>query len=84
MNTKSAMENLQKITREKEAQMKTRRGSKIVEKNRSRRRVEKSKKRRHVEYLVVGYKVVIAFIIIFEMCKKEVYNEKIQFVQMII
>jgi hypothetical protein len=71
MNAKSAMEKLQIIAREKEAQMKARRGSKIVKKNKSRRGVEKSKKRRHVEYLDVGCKVIIAFIFIFEMCKKE-------------
>ncbi len=45
-------------------------GSIIVEKNKSRRGVEKSIKM-SVEYLIVGCKVVIAFIIIFGMCKRE-------------
>jgi uncharacterized membrane protein len=45
-------------------------GSGVIEKNRSRRRIEKSKKR-SVEYIVVGYKVAVAIIIIFKMCKKE-------------
>jgi hypothetical protein len=46
-------------------------GCEIVEKNRNKIGVEKSKKRRHVEYLVVSYKVVAAFIIIFGMCRRE-------------
>jgi hypothetical protein len=45
-------------------------GSEIVEKKISRRRVKKSTKR-SVEYLAVGYKVTITFIIIFGMCKRE-------------
>ncbi len=49
---------------------KGKRRSKIVEKNKSRRGVEKSRER-NVEYLAVGYKVVITFIIIFEMCRKD-------------
>ncbi len=44
-------------------------GSGIVKNNRSRRGVEKSRKR-SVEYLAVGCKVVLAFITIFEMCRK--------------
>jgi Uri superfamily endonuclease len=51
--------------------MKARGGSKIIEKNRIKRGVEKSKKRRHVEYLVVGYKVDVTFIIIFRMCRRK-------------
>jgi hypothetical protein len=50
--------------------MKARGGSEILEKNRSRRGVEKNKKR-SVEYSVVGYKVIVAFIIIFGMCRRE-------------
>ncbi len=50
--------------------MKARGGSEIVEKNRSRRGVENNKKR-SVEYSIVGCKVGITFIIIFEMCKRE-------------
>jgi Uri superfamily endonuclease len=46
-------------------------GSGIVEKNKNKRGVEKSKKRRHVEYLAIRCKVVVAFIIIFGMCKRE-------------
>jgi hypothetical protein len=42
----------------------------IVENNLSKRGVEKSKKR-NVEYSVVGCKVVVAFIIISRMCKRE-------------
>ncbi len=53
------------------AQMKARGGSKIVEMNKSRRQIEKSKERRSVQYSIIGYKVTIAFIIIFVMCKKE-------------
>jgi hypothetical protein len=45
-------------------------GSEIVEKNKSKRGVEKNRER-NVEYLVVGYKVTVAFIIIFKMCKRE-------------
>jgi hypothetical protein len=52
--------------------MKARGGSRIIEKNISIKGVEKNKKRRSVEYLVVGCKVVVVFIIIFEMCKKGV------------
>jgi hypothetical protein len=37
-----------------------------------------------VEYLVIGYKVTIAFIIIFGCVEGKAYNEKIQFAQMII
>jgi hypothetical protein len=51
--------------------MKARGRSRIIEKNRIGKGVEKSKERRHVEYLVVSYKVAIAFIIIFEMCKRK-------------
>ncbi len=51
--------------------MKTRGGSGIVEKNKNRIGVEKSKTWRHVEYSTVGYKVVVAFIFIFGMCKKK-------------
>jgi hypothetical protein len=51
--------------------MKARGGSKIVEKNKSRRGVEKSRKRRHVEYSAVGCEVVVAFIIIFRMCRRK-------------
>jgi hypothetical protein len=47
--------------------MKARKGRGIVENNRSKRGVEKSKER-SVEYSVVGFKVVVAFIIIFGMC----------------
>jgi hypothetical protein len=49
--------------------MKARKGSIIVENNRSRISIEKNKKRRHVEYSTIGYEVVSAFIIIFEMWK---------------
>ncbi len=49
--------------------MKARKGSIIVEKNRSRITIEKNKERRHVEYSTIGCKVVLAFIIIFGMCK---------------
>jgi hypothetical protein len=51
--------------------MKSRGGSKIVEKNRSRRGIEKNKERKNVEYSTVSYKFVTAFIIIFGMCKRE-------------
>jgi hypothetical protein len=44
--------------------MKVGKGSEIIEKNKSRRGVKKSRERRHVEYLVVGCKVIVAFIII--------------------
>jgi hypothetical protein len=50
--------------------MKVRGGSRIIEKNISIKGVEKNKER-SVEYLVVGCKVVVVFII-FEMCKKGV------------
>jgi hypothetical protein len=66
------------------AQTKTKGRSGIVEKNKSRRGVEKSKMWRRVEYLVIGCKVVATFIIIFGMCRRKAYNEKIQFAQMII
>jgi hypothetical protein len=42
-------------------------GSEIVEKNKV---VEKGRERSRVEYLTIGCEVV-AFIIIFEMCKRE-------------
>jgi hypothetical protein len=45
-------------------------GSILVEKNKSRKGVEKNIKR-SVEYSIVGCKVVIAFIIIFGMCRRE-------------
>ncbi len=48
-------------------QTKARRGTRIVENNKSRRGVEKSRERKNVEYLVVGYKVVVAF----GMCRNE-------------
>jgi hypothetical protein len=51
--------------------MKARGGSRIVEKNRSRRGVKKSKEKRCIEYSAIGYKVIVAFIIIFGMCKRE-------------
>jgi hypothetical protein len=53
------------------AQMKARGGGKIVEKNKNKRGDEKSKMWRCVEYLAIGYKVIIAFIIIFGICKNE-------------
>jgi hypothetical protein len=53
------------------AQTKAVTGSGIIENNKNRRGVEKNKKRRCVEYLAVGCKVVSAFIIIIEMCRKE-------------
>jgi hypothetical protein len=43
----------------------------IVEKNKSRRGVENSRERRCVDYSTGGYKVIVAFIIIFGMCRKE-------------
>jgi len=49
--------------------MKARKGSIIVEKNRSRITIEKNKEIRHVEYSTIGCEVVLAFIIIFRMCK---------------
>ncbi len=51
--------------------MKARGGSGIVEKNKSRKGVEKSTKRKLVKYLIIGCKVVVTFIIIFRMCRKE-------------
>jgi hypothetical protein len=51
--------------------MKVGRRSKIVEKNRSRRGVAKSSEKRCVEYSTIGCDVVIAFIIIFKMCRRE-------------
>jgi hypothetical protein len=51
--------------------MKARGGRRIVEKNKSRRGVEKSRKKRCVEYSAISYKVVVTFIIIFEMCRRE-------------
>jgi hypothetical protein len=52
------------------AQIKAGGGSKIVEKNISKRGVENSRER-NVEYLAIGCQVVIAFIIIFGMCRRE-------------
>jgi hypothetical protein len=52
--------------------------------NISRRGIEKSKERRSVEYSIVGCKVTTAFIISSECVEGKVYNEKIQFAQMII
>jgi hypothetical protein len=46
-------------------------GSGIVEKIKSRRGVAKSRERRNVEYLVIGCRVTVAFIIIFGMCRRE-------------
>jgi hypothetical protein len=46
-------------------------GRGIVENNKSRKGVKKSRKGRRVEYLVIGYKVTSAFIIIFRMCRRE-------------
>jgi len=51
--------------------MKARGGSGIVGKNINRRGIEKNRKRTNVEYLVVGYKVIVTFTIIFKMCRKE-------------
>ncbi len=51
--------------------MQVRGGSEIIEKNRSRRGVEKKKEKRNVEYSAIGYKVIVAFIIIFRMCRRE-------------
>ncbi len=77
MNLESAIEKLQRIPKEKEMQKSEHRGgSIIVEKNRSRRGVEKSRSQRRVDYLVIGYKVVVTFIIIFGMCRWKKYNEK--------
>jgi hypothetical protein len=45
-------------------------GSRIVDNNISKRGVEKSKKK-NVEYSAIGCKVVVAFIIISRMCKRE-------------
>jgi hypothetical protein len=42
----------------------------IVEKNKSRRGVENNKER-SVEYTTIGYKLITAFIIFFEMCRRE-------------
>jgi hypothetical protein len=42
--------------------------SEIVEKNKV---VEKGREKRCVEYLTIGCEVVVAFIIIFEMCRRE-------------
>jgi hypothetical protein len=51
--------------------MKARGGSKIIEKNKCKIRVDKSRKRRHVEYSTISCKVVVTFIVIFEMCRRE-------------
>jgi hypothetical protein len=51
--------------------MKIGKGSEIVEKKRSRRGVEKNMERKNVEYLAIGCKVVVTFIIIFKMCKRD-------------
>jgi hypothetical protein len=51
--------------------MKARIGSGIVEENRSRKGVAKSSEKRHVEYSTIGCDVVIVFIIIFKMCRRE-------------
>jgi hypothetical protein len=45
-------------------------GSKIVEKNRSRKGIENSRMR-SVEYSTIGYKVIVALIIIVKMSKRE-------------
>ncbi len=45
-------------------------GSGIIEKNKNRRGVEKSRERT-VEYLIISYKVIATFIIIYGMCKRE-------------
>jgi hypothetical protein len=80
MNVKSAIwltttNSKGKRKAEEWTQTKARGGSGIVGKNWNRRGVEKSRERSD-EYLAIGYKVIIAFIIIFGMCRK-VYNVKI-------
>jgi hypothetical protein len=45
-------------------------GNEIVEKNKNKRGFEKSREK-SVEYLAVGCKVAVVFVIIFEMCKRE-------------
>jgi len=65
------MNNKGKGSVEEWTQMKGRGEGEIVDKNKSRRGVEKSKERRSVEYSIVGCKVIAAFIIIFEMCRRE-------------
>jgi len=52
-------------------QTKTRRRNRIIKKNKTKRGVEKSIKRRHVEYSIIGYKVIVTFINIFWMCRRE-------------
>jgi hypothetical protein len=71
MNVESAIKKLQKITKEKEAHMKAKRGSGIVEKNKSRKTVDKSNKRRCVEYSTIGYEIVATFNIIFRMRRRK-------------
>jgi len=53
----------------------------LLKKKKSKRRVAKSRTSRSVENSTVGYKVIVAFIIIFRMCTRKAYNEKIQFAQ---
>ncbi len=50
--------------------MKARIGSEIIKKKKK-KKVEKSRMWKHVEYLVIGCKVIITFIIILKMCRKE-------------
>jgi hypothetical protein len=50
----------------------------IVEKNRNKRGAKRSIEKKNVEYSVVGYKLVVIFIIVFEMCAEgKAYNEKV-------
>jgi hypothetical protein len=51
---------------------KGRRRKQIVENNKNRRVIiEKSRNRRRVEYPAIGCEVIVAFIIIFRMCKNK-------------
>jgi hypothetical protein len=50
--------------------MKARGGGGILERNKSKRGI-KSIKRKNLEYTTIGYKVVVTFIIIFRVCKRE-------------
>ncbi len=75
MTVDSAIEKLQKITKEKEAQKseqtrKQRGRTKIIKGKRSKRRVAKSKAW-SVKYSTISYKVATTFIIIFRMSRRK-------------
>jgi len=73
----SAIEKLHIIAKEKEVQRSEHRRKqeeeeKLLKRTKVKKGVEKSRERRHVEYSTIGYKVFVAVIIIFGMCRREV------------